>query len=51
MRVCVGVWDFPSSSAGEEYTCNAGDIGDPLASLGLEDPLEEDMATQSSIHA
>ena len=33
---------FPGGSAGKESACNAGD-------LGWEDPLEEDMATHSSI--
>ena len=35
---------FPGSSAGKESACNAGD-------LGREDPLEEGMATHSSILA
>ena len=39
---------FPGSSAGKESTCNAGD---QIRSLGWEDPLEEGMATHSSIHA
>ena len=30
---------------------NAGDIRDAVRSLGQEDPLEEEMATHSSIHA
>ena len=30
---------------------NAGDIRDSVQSLGREDPLEEEMATHSSIHA
>ena len=30
---------------------NAGDIKEIAGSLGLEDPLEEGMATHSSIHA
>ena len=34
--------DFPGDSDGEEFTCNAGD-------LGWEDPLEKGMATHSSI--
>ena len=33
---------FPSSSAGKEFTCNAGD-------LGWEDPLEKGQVAQSSI--
>ena len=39
---------FPGNSAGKESTCNAGDQG--LIS-GQEDPLEEGMATHSSILA
>ena len=35
---------FPCGSAGEESACTLGD-------LGWEDPLEEDMATHSSILA
>ena len=30
---------------------NAGDTGDTVQSLGREDPLEEEMATQSSFLA
>ena len=39
---------FPGSSAGKESICNAGD---PSLILGWEDPLEEGMATHSSILA
>ena len=39
---------FPGSSGGKESTCNAGD---PSSISGLEDPLEEGMATHSSIPA
>ena len=35
---------FPGGSGGEEFACNAGD-------LGWKDPLEEGMATHSSILA
>ena len=41
---------FPHGSVGKESTCNAGDTGDRLI-LGLEVPLEEEMATHSSILA
>ena len=44
-QVCVG---FPNGSDGNEFVCNAGDLG--LIS-GSEDPLEEEMATHSSIVA
>ena len=39
---------FPGGSDGKEPTCNAGDPG---LIPGLEDPLEEEMATHSSILA
>ena len=40
---------FPYSSDGKESACNAGDTGDSIP--GLEDPLEEGMATLSRILA
>ena len=39
---------IPSASEGKEPACNAGDPG---SIPGLEDPLEEGMATHSSILA
>ena len=39
---------FPGGSDGKESTCNPRDLG---LTLGWEDPLEEGMATQSSILA
>jgi len=39
---------FPGGSDGKEPTCNAGDPG---SIPGSEDPLEEEMATHSSILA
>ena len=39
---------FPHSSVGKESACSAGDT-DSIP--GLENPLEEDMATHSSILA
>ena len=39
---------FPRSSAGKESACNAGD---PSSIPGQEDPLEEEMATHSSVLA
>ena len=39
---------FPGNLAGKESACNAGD---PVQFLGLEDPLEEGMATHPSILA
>ena len=37
---------FPDSSASKEPACNSGD---PVPSLGCEEPLEKGMVTQSSI--
>ena len=39
---------FPGNSVGKETTCS---VGDQVRSLGQEDPLEEEMATHSSILA
>ena len=39
---------FPGGSGSEEFTCNVGDLG---LIPGLKDPLEEGMATHSSILA
>ena len=39
---------FPGGSDGKEFACNAGDLG---LIPGLEDPLEKEMATHSSILA
>ena len=39
---------FPGGSDGKESTCS---VGNPVQSLGLEDPLEKEMATHSSILA
>ena len=41
---------FPGGSDGKESACNAGDLG-LIPGLGWEDPLEEGMATHSSILA
>ena len=40
---------FPNGSAGKESFCSVGDTGDWVQSLGLEDPLQEEMATHSNI--
>ena len=45
------VLGFPGGSSGEERACNAGDSGEPGLSLGWDDPLEEEMATHTSILA
>ena len=42
---------FPDGSAGKESTCNTGEAGDKGLIPGSEDPLEEGMATHSSILA
>ena len=42
---------FPGGSVDKEHACNAGDTGDSVQYLGWKDPLEEDMATCSSILA
>ena len=39
---------FPGGSDGKEFAYNAGDVG---LIPGLEDPLEKEMATHSSIPA
>ena len=41
-----GIWGLPSDSDGKESTCNTGDLG---LIPGLRDPLEEGIATHSSI--
>ena len=45
---CVSYDGFPGGSDGKESACNAGD---PVQSLGWEDPLEKGMATHSRILA
>ena len=44
-------WGFPGGTSGKELPANAGDIKMLVQSLGQEDPLEEGMATHSSILA
>ena len=47
--VCVCIYmGFPGDSESKECVCNVGDLDQ---SLGWKDPLEEDLATQSSILA
>ena len=45
----MGCMGFPGATGGKEPIANAGDIRDVDLILGLEDPLEEGMATHSSI--
>ena len=40
---------IPDGSVGEESSCNAGDTGDTGSIPGSGDPLEEEMATHSSV--
>ena len=42
---------FPGGSVVKDPPANVGDAGDVVQSLGLENPLEEEMATHSSIPA
>ena len=43
---------FPDGSAGKEFTCNEQETQEmEFQSLGWNDPLEEEMATHSSILA
>ena len=44
-------WGFPGGAGVKNLTANAGNIRNTVRSLGQEDPLEEDMATHSSILA
>ena len=44
----IYIWDFPGGSDGKASAYNAGD---PVRSLGWEDPLEKEMATHSTILA
>ena len=47
----VCLYGFPRGSSGKEYACNVGDTEMHVQFLGWEYPLEEKMATQSSILA
>ena len=42
---------FPGGTSGKEPVASAGDVRDWIPLLGGEDPLEESMATHSSITA
>ena len=42
---------FPGGLVVKNLPANAGDVRDEVLSVGWEDPLEEGMATQSSILA
>ena len=45
------MWGFPGGASGKDQPANAGDARETGCSLGWEDPLEEEMATYSSIPA
>ena len=45
------LFGLPWWLSSKESACNEGAAGDGVQSLGWEDPLEEDMATNSSILA
>ena len=45
------MWGFPGGASGKDQPANAGDARETGCSLGWEDPLEEEMATLSSILA
>ena len=49
--IFVWYWGFPDSSAIKETAFNAGDRRCEFPSLGQEDPLEEEIATHSSVLA
>ena len=38
---------FPGGASGKELAAKAGDVRDMVRSLGQEDPLDKEMATQS----
>ena len=51
INIYVPYMGFLNFSTGIESACNSGDTGNTVQSLDWEDPLEEDMATHSSILA
>ena len=51
LRDPVSQIGLPWWLSGKEFACNTGAAGDMVWSLGQEDPLEEEMATHSSILA
>ena len=48
---CVQSWGFPGGASGKEPTCQCRKQETRVRSLGQEDPLEEGIATHSSILA
>ena len=51
LHVPKSLLGLPGWLSAKETSCNAGDAGDEGSILGQEDPLEEEMATHSSILA
>ena len=56
LRICIPLTHLfinisLKTLSGREYSCNAGPTGDASSTMGWEDPLEECMATHSSILA
>ena len=48
----ISLWGFPSGSVCKELTCKAGDLQEMWVwSLGLVDPLEEEMENHSNVLA
>ena len=47
----LAVWGFPGGEVVKNLLANTGDIGDVGLILGWEEPLEEVMATHSSVLA
>ena len=48
LAAAVDSFGLPWWLSSKESACSAGDMGDVVRSLGLEDPLEEEMATYSN---
>ena len=51
IKASIKLDGLPWLLRGEESTCNAGDTGPRVQSLGGEDPLEKEMTTHSSVLA
>ena len=49
LGLLVVEWDFPNGASGKEPSCQCKRVGDAGSIPGWEDPLEEGMATHSSI--
>ena len=51
MYVICGIVGIPGGTSGKSLPANSGDVRDAGLIPGLEDPLEKEMATHSSILA